>query len=672
MRRFIATAAPACASLLIVHSAVYAGEATGALETTDVPETVVITASPFSQALIDLSASVAQIRREELITSGGVSLGDALKNVPGVTSSGFTTGASRPVIRGLGATRVRVTENGLGSHDVSDVSDDHAVPVDPLAALEIEVLRGPATLRYGSQAIGGVVNSINNRIPMEIGEGTNLEGFAGVSSNSIERLGGMIVDHRSGNWAFHADGIIRGADDYDTPDGTQQNTFSFGKGFALGGAYIGNSGGAGGLGFNQFIAHYGIPTEPDSDEVAHIDLDQKNYSGALRFVLPFATISAQGVYTDYTHSEIVDGEGVLSTFNNDEWEGRVEAVHQALGPITIGAIGLQVGNRKFEGLGEAVEYLLPTKTDSFAAYIFEELSVTDTFTLQGAARVEWTDVKGETGAQGPFDLGFTPASLSGGVVFRPGMGNTTFFANLSRTERAPHVTELFAQGPHEATGTFEIGDPSLGIERAFSVEGGVKHQDATDNNASFSIYHTNFSGFIFGNLTGNSYDIDGTFFPDDSGEFKELRYSAQDATFWGLEGQIHWHVFEGMNGRFGVDAQADYVRATFDAGGNVPRIPPYRIGGGIFFENQSVELKLSALYHGKQDKIAANETPTKAYTTVDASATINLYEGSAGDVDLVLSGTNLTDSVGRNHVSFTKDFVELPGRTFRLMLHFAR
>ena len=673
MKRLIAAAAPACASLLIVHSPVYAGEAAGALTTTDIPETVVVTASPFSQALIDLSASVAQIRREELITSGGISLGDALKNVPGVTSSGFTAGASRPVIRGLGSTRVRVTENGLGSHDVSDVSDDHAVPVDPLAALEIEVLRGPATLRYGSQAIGGVVNSINNRIPMEIGEGTNLEAFTGVSSNSIERLGGMIVDHRAGNWAFHADGIIRGADDYDTPDGTQRNTFSFGKGFALGGAYIGNSGGAGGLGFNQFIAHYGIPTEPGSDEVSHIDLDQKNYSGALRFTLPrFATISAQGVYTDYTHSEIVDGEGILSTFNNDEWEGRIEAVHEAFGPITMGAIGLQLGDRKFEGSGEAVEYLLPTKTDNFAAYIFEELSLTDTFTLQGAARVEWTDVKGETDAQGPFDLGFTPTSFSGGAVLRPGMGSTTFFANVSRTERAPHVTELFAQGPHEATRTFEIGDPSLGIERALSIEGGIKHQDTSDNNASFSIYHTNFSGFVFGQLTGNSYDVDGTFFPNDSGAFKELRYSQQDATFWGLEGQIHWHVFEGMNGRFGVDAQADYVRATFDAGGNVPRIPPYRVGGGVFFENQRLELKLGALYHGEQDRIAANETPTDSYTTVDASATIHLHEGSGGDIDLVLSGTNLTDSVGRNHVSFTKDFVELPGRTFRLMLHFAR
>jgi iron complex outermembrane receptor protein len=666
-------ATAACATFLAAQPTAYAGEAAvGTLTTTDVPETVVVTASPFAQNLIELSASVAQVTREELLTSGGIGLGDALKNVPGVTSSGFTAGSSRPVIRGLGATRVRVTENGLGSHDASDVSDDHAVPIDPLAALEVEVLRGPATLRYGSQAIGGVVNSINNRIPIDLGEGTNFEGFASISGNSIEPLGGVVIDYRRGNWAFHADGLIRGADDYDTPDGTQNNTFSFGRGFALGGGYIGNAG-AGGLGYNQFIAHYGIPTEPGGEEVAHIDLDQKNYGGALRFTLPgFATIEAQGVYTDYTHSEIVDGEGVLSTFNNKEWEARIEAIHESIGPLTMGAIGVQFGNREYEALGEAVEYLLPTETDGFAAYAFEELALSGSFRLQGAARAEWTKAAGKTDALEPFDLDFTPVSFSLGAVFTPAIANTSFFANASWTQRAPHVTELFAQGPHEATGTFEIGDPSLDIERAFSIEGGIKHEAPNENRASFSIYHTKFEGFIYGLLTGNSYDDEENFFPDESGEFRELLYAQQDATFWGLEGMIHWHLLEGMGGRFGIDAQADYVRAEFDDDTNVPRIPPFRIGGGIFYEGDVFEAHLSALYNAAQEEVGVNEMPTGSFITVDASATIHLARGAAGEVNLVLSVSNLTDSVGHNHVSFTKDFVQLPGRTFRLMLHLAR
>jgi iron complex outermembrane receptor protein len=333
---------------------------------------------------------------------------------------------------------------------------------------------------------------------------------------------------------------------------------------------------------------------------------------------------------------------------------------------------VQFGNRDFEGLGEAVEYLLPTDTNSFAAYIFEELALSSYFRLQGAARVEWTNVTGETDALGAFDLDFTPVSFSLGAVFTPGMRNTSFFANASWTERAPHVTELFAQGPHEATLTFEIGDPALDIERAFSIEGGIKHEDPNENRASFSIYHTKFEGFIFGLLTGNSYDEEGNFFPDDSGEFRELLYSQQDATFWGLEGLVHWHLFQGMGGRFGIDAQADYVRAEFDDGTNVPRIPPFRIGGGIFFENDRFEAQVGVLYNAEQDKVGLNETPTDSFTTVDASATIHLFRGAVGEVNLVLSGTNLTDSVGHNAVSFTKDFVQLPGRTFRLMLHVAR
>ena len=673
MKYTFATAAHACAIFMLAQSTAHAGEAgVGTLTTTDVPETVVVTASPFAQNLIDLSASVAQVTREELLTSGGIGLGDALRNVPGVTSSGFTAGSSRPVIRGLGATRVRVTENGLGSHDASDVSDDHAVPIDPLAALEVEVLRGPATLRYGSQAIGGVVNSINNRIPIDLGEGTNFEGFGSISSNSIERLGGMVIDYRRGNWAFHADGLIRGADDYDTPHGTQTNTFSFGRGFALGGAYIGNSG-AGGLGYNQFIAHYGIPTKPGAEEVAHIDLNQKNYGGVSRFRLSgFATIEAQGVYTDYTHSEIVDGEGVLSTFNNKEWEARVEAIHERIGPLTMGAVGVQFGNRDYEALGEAVEYLLPTETDSFAAYLFEELALSDSLRLQGAARVEWTKLTGETDTSGRFDLDFTPVNFSVGAVFSPGMANTSLFSNAAWTQRAAHVTELFAQGPHEATGTYEMGDPNLSIERAFSIEGGIKHEAPNENRASFSIYRTRFDGFIYGLLTGNSYDDEGNFFRDESGDLRELLYGQQDATFWGLEGMIHWHLFEGLGGRFGIDAQADYVRAKFDDGTNVPRIPPFRVGGGIFYEGDVFEARVSALHNAAQEEIGVKETPTNSFIAVDASATIHLARAAAGEVNLVLSASNLTDSVGRNHVSFTKNFVQLPGRTFRLMLHLAR
>ncbi len=671
MRKSLLTAALGSASFLLLQSTALAAEA-GPLNSAQTGETVIITASPFATDPLAASASVVQIPRTELLISGGFGLGDALKNVPGVTSSSFTAGAARPVIRGLDATRVRVTENGLGSHDVSDISGDHAVPIDPLASIEVEVLRGPATLRYGSQAIGGVVNAINNRIPLNIAQGTNVEAFGGISSNGLERLGGGTADYRDGNWAFHADGIIRGADDYDTPDGTQANTFAFGRGFAVGGAYVDNGSGAG-IGFNQYIAHYGIASEPGG-EVAHIDLDQKNYTGGARLMAPLPGITSinwQGGHSDYMHDEVVDGVGIASTFKNKEWENRIEVIHGGLGMITAGAVGLQFGNRDFEALGEALDYLLPTKTDSLGLYIFEDVALNELFSVQGAARAEWTDITGATNAFGAFDRQYQPLSFELGAVFRP-TTETSFFVNFAATERAPSVTELLAQGPHEASATFDIGDPTLKKEKAVSFEGGFRILRPNGSTASISAYHTSFDGFVTGVFTGNSYDEDGNFFPDDSEEFAEQIFLQRDATFWGLEGQAHWHLFDVGKGRAGIDAQFDYVRATFDSGGNVPRIPPFRFGGGLFFESDDVALRFNIQRASAQSKTAAQETRTPGYTNVDVSAVFHVASGPNGDLDILLAASNLTGSRQRNHVSYTKDHVLFPGRTFRLMLHYTR
>jgi iron complex outermembrane receptor protein len=368
---------------------------------------------------------------------------------------------------------------------------------------------------------------------------------------------------------------------------------------------------------------------------------------------------------------VSDADGVVAHFTNKEWEGRVEAIHNPFGPITTGAIGMQFGNRDFGVSGPESDYLHPTKTDSFAAYIFEDVAITPEFSLQGAARVEWTGVKGDTDALGFFNRRFTPTSFAAGAVYKP-MENTSLFVNLSRVTRAPSPVELFAQGPHDTSKTFEFGDPTIGLEKALSIEGGIKHEDPNGNRASFAVYRTRYDGFIDGFLSGNSRDDDGTFHPDDTGEFRELFYIQNDAVFWGLEGQLHWHVFNVGIGRVGVEVQADYVRATLDNLGNVPRIPPLRYGGGLFFESDKVEFRLNVLHADDQNKIEAHETPTPGFTNVNASATVHLYSGMQGDWDLALVATNLTDSVQRNHISFSKDFMLQPGRGFRAVLHYLR
>jgi iron complex outermembrane receptor protein len=633
-------------------------------------EEVLITASPLTSDPIDQSQSVAQIPNEQLLRSGGFGLGDALRDVPGVTSSSFSPGAVRPVIRGFDATRVRVTENGIGSHDVSDISGDHGVPIDPLSATRIEILRGPGTLRYGSQAIGGVVNAINNRIPLDAPEGTGIETFAGGASNALERLGGGLVDYRGGNLALHLDGLVRGVDDYETPHGTQLNSYAFGRGMALGGAYVDGMSGAG-ASYNHFFSHYGIAAEPGG-ELSHIDLSQNNYGAAGRLEAPFAgiqTLTARGGYSDYKHDEIAAGEGVLATFKNKEWEGRLEAMHAPIGPLSTGAAGVQWDDRDFEALGAGADYLLPAKSQSLGFYIFERMALGHAFSLEAAGRIESNQTRGATDALGPFKRDFTPTSIALGGLLKP-MESFSLGLNLSQTERSPSPSELFAQGRHESSRTFEFGDPGLGKERARSVEF-VAHYDGEDGrHATFSAFRTAFDGFIAGVLTGNSYDENGNFFVGDTGAFKELFYLQRDATFRGFEAQVHLPLWDVAGGAVGIDAQADYVRAEFDGGGNVPRIPPLRYGGGVFYERNGLELRAGFLHTARQDDVAANETPTAGYTMVEASANVRVYDGDAGALDLSLSGSNLTDETARNHVSLTKDFVLQPGRNIRLMLHF--
>jgi iron complex outermembrane receptor protein len=631
---------------------------------------VVVTGTPLMGDAIDQLQSVAEISRDEIISSGGFGLGDSLRNVAGITSSGFSPGAARPIIRGFDASRVRVTENGIGSHDVSDISADHGVPIDPLSAVEVEVLRGPGTLRYGSQAIGGVVNAINNRIPFDISDGQAGEIFVGGARNALERMAGGTFDHREGGFALHADAFLRGADSYDTPNGKQENSFAFGRGFALGGAYV-EEAGAIGASYNNYYSHYGIPTEPGG-ETAHIDLNQSNYSGALRLNDPIPgikSINGRIGFSDYMHKEIVDGAGVLSTFNNDEWEGRLEVLHSGIGAITTGALGLQWGDRDFAAIGEGADYLSPSNTKMLGGYAFERLALGDSLNFEVAFRLESVQVRGATTILGGATRDFTPISIALGANFRPSE-TMSLSVNLSQTERAPNVVELFAQGPHEASATFEFGDSNIGKEQARSIEAGL-HYDGTDGaHGTFNIFATDFDGFVAGVLTGDSYDEDGNFISGGSGEFAELIYLQRNASFFGFEAQAHIPLVEIAGGRAGIDLQADYVRAKFDAGGNVPRIPPLRYGGGVFLEADEFGFNLRALRSDAQSDIAVQESATAGFTMIEAVANYRLYEGDAGAMNLVFSASNILDQTARNHVSFTKGHVLLPGRSFRLVLDF--
>ncbi|HEX7948035.1 MAG TPA: TonB-dependent receptor, partial [Phenylobacterium sp.] len=481
---------------------------------------VVVTASPIAGDPDRFATIVDQISRDDVLKNGGASIADALRTAPGVSGTGFAAGASRPVIRGMDAQRVKLTENGLSSSDVSDVGPDHGVPIDPLAAQEIEVVRGAATLRYGSQAIGGVVNVINNRIPLKPVTGIEGEATAAYSSAADTGEGTVSLDAGQGPFAVHVDGFGRRASDYATPDGRQDNSFFRGNGYSGGASYFFGDDRIG-ADATHYEVRYGIPSDTTF-------IRMKQNKGAFGSSFKFGDGAFQGInvdagYADYTHSEIdPDGNIVLSTFNNKEWDGRAEALFGAIGPLSAAALGVQLQDRKFAALGEGADYLLPTHTQSGAAFAFVEAPV-GALSFQGAVRVERSQIDGTPASGVDTERTFTPVSVSAGFTY-PVSDAVRLGLTLASAARAPAQTELFARGPHDGPQTFETGDPGLKLERANSLEATLRYTFGSAGRIEASLWGARFDNYIYGALTGRTCDDDGVCAVGGPGELKELNY----------------------------------------------------------------------------------------------------------------------------------------------------
>lgn len=637
-------------------------------DTTNTPtQTVVITASPVPQDPDYLATIVEQVSRDKILRTGGANLADALADVPGVTGTSFASGASRPVIRGFDANRVRTLEDGIGTFDVSDVGPDHGVPVDPLSAQSVEVVRGAATLRYGSQAIGGVVNAINNRVPTELpdkplaGEVTGTYG-----TNADSREGSAMFDARAGQFAFHLDGFDRRTDDYGIPGGTLANSFYRGDGYSGGGSYFFGDNRVGAT-VIHYDSKYGIPGED-----TYIDMKQTKELLRSSFAInagPLQTLNVEGGYAAYQHSEL-DQQGVpQSTFKDHEWDTRAEAVFGAVGPFSSAALGAQAQRKNFSALGEGADYLLPTLTRSEGVFGFAEAPLVGSLRLQTGARVEQVRVDGTSASDEAASRSFTPTSASAGLVFdvnpivRVGV-------TLSSAARAPAQTELFARGPHDGPGTFEIGDPDLKAERANSLEGTLRVRMETVKFEG-SLWGAKFNDYIFGQLTGRTCDDAGVCVNDDSQGLKELVYRQLGATFWGAEGKATFSVANVGPGTLELLMLADYVRATLDNGaGNVPRLPPYHVGAGLSWSGRALDAGFLLKYSGAQTRTAVGETPTAGFTSIDAQLGWKPMVDKQ-TLEVVLVGRNLTDSTQRNSVALNKDDVVMPGRDVRLMVRAA-
>ncbi|MFZ5733012.1 MAG: TonB-dependent receptor [Pseudomonadota bacterium] len=681
----------------------------------------------------DQFATVTVVPNEEIRRSGAATLGDLLDTKPGITGSSFAPGASsRPIIRGLDVNRVGITENGIASGGASDLGEDHFVPIDPLATSQVEVVRGPATLRYGSQSIGGIVSATNNRIPesapcavtapfptygipvkapvaVSPAPCVTFETRGGYDSVSNGRDGAVLLDAGGRNFAVHADGYVRKTDDYRIPknpyvfdpgrpfNGKQLNSATQSEGGSVGGSYL-FTGGFIGAAISQTNSLYRIPGAEGEEFGTRIDAKQTKFTAKGEYRPDATAIDAIRFWagaTDYKHNELgrtdefdPSTDGVRQTFTNREQEGRVEVQFAPLdvrfAALTT-AVGVQAAHQRLTAAGDAPGEQFsglfdPNRNTRIAGYMFNEFKFSDTTKAQIAGRVENVSLRG--GAPDfPADFlpdgidrpniarnrDFTPMSASAGLIQSLGW-DLTASLTAQYVERAPKPAELFSRGAHEATRTFDIGNPNLKIERAQSVEAGLRRANGPLR-FELTAYYTRFNGFIFRNLTGVNCGETFATCGDPAEELNQAVYAQRNATFRGGEFQFQYDVLPVWAGMFGVEGQYDIVRATFTDGTNVPRIPPQRLGGGIYYRDAGWLARIHFLHAFAQNNIGGIETATPGYNRLKAeiSYTHKLKPTGFGAQEFTvgLIGDNLLNDDIRSHVSFTKDEVLLPGLSVR-------
>ncbi len=649
----------------------------------------------------DQFATVTVMTRDEIERSTGLTLGEALQSKPGITSSGFAPGsASRPIIRGLDNYRVGIRENGLSSSGVSELGEDHATPVDPLSADKVEVIRGPATLRYGSQAIGGVVNAENNRIPTMIPtRGFNAEVRGAASSVDKGREGVALLDVGGGNFAFHADTWGRSNTDYKIPSYPylmpelpapavgrwQPNSSNQSNGGSIGGSYVFDRGFIG-VAVTTFDSLYRVPGQEATATNTRIDMHQDKVTSKGEIRLDGYGIEAVRFWlgsTDYKHTELANEngfDGPQQYFLSNQKEGRVEVQLQPIN-LRFATLTTAIGGQGFAenldapGVGNPGLFD-PNTTRSLAGYMFNELRFNPAQRLQIAGRIEQNVVKGTSTdfLVNPDtsiwrERQFTPKNLALGFL-QDLPGDLVASATAQYVERAPRAPELLSRGVHEATGTFDIGNADLQTEVAKSIEIGIRRNKGPWR-FELTGFYTRFDGFIYRNLTGQTCDDDfASCAPGMNGEFKQAVYSQRDAVFRGAEFQTQYDVAPVWQGLWGVDAQYDYVRATFTDGTNVPRIPPQRLGGGVYYRDGNWFARVGLLHAFSQNDVSDFETTTAGYNLLKAE--LSYVSKLPGDpsgltqIKLGITGDNLLNEDVRFAQSFKKDEVLQPGRTIKV------
>ena len=697
----------------------------------EVVEEIRVTAYPLSETDEHIVRPVQVLSKEELKTRSISNIGETVANELGVTSSDFGTGAGRPVIRGQGGSRVQVLENGLGTMDASSLSADHSVATETILSQQVEIFRGPATLLFGSGASGGIINVVSGRILDYVPD--DVEGELALQYETVAdgMTGAGSLNFGAGNFAFHLDGMARDTDNYNIPGfaelepgesrrGTLANSSRKTENISGGLSWVGTRGYAG-FSVSHYENEYGIPGhhhqhsehehlhdledmdlqddhDHDDEDGDHdhdedgdhdhdedgdhshdehgdeeggvrIDMQQTRYDFVAALDDPFPGLSRAKLrwgFNDYEHNEIEPNRDTGTAFNNEEVEGRIEFLHNPIGHWH-GVVGFHYRHKDFAAVG-AESFVLPSELESFGIFILEKTDIGPVHIDLGV-RFEHQDSSADTDAQNDYDL----FSASGGLNWDYASGYQVG-VSVSHAERAPSIEELYAQGPHLATATFEIGDASLDKEKSNNID--VYWRKTTGRfTVTANFFYNRIDDYIYKqeqDLNGDGFadrvaeNFDGNpaniLDPEDDEEPLLVYLSQDDAEFLGFEMETVARILNTNPGGMDLRLWADYVEGERSNDTNLARMTPWRFGSGLRYARDPWYASVNYTRVNEQDDTAPLETRTAGYHLLELNAGYT-FRVQDNTVTLFARATNLLDEEIRRHTSFVKEHAPLPGRS---------
>ncbi len=627
----------------------------------------VVVSDPMQKSMASSAKPVTVLHDEELRLKSSGTIGETLKQELGVHGQSFGPGVGLPVIRGQSGPRVRVLSNGLGVNDASQASPDHASGSVPLLAQRIEILRGPATLLYGSGAIGGVVNVIDNRIPMFVPDkligGAFEQKYNSVSDETSTTLQ---LDGGFGKFAYHLDGFYRENDNVDiggfaidvpraqvsqpglavvqNTNGFLDNSNSRTKGGTAGASFVGDSGF---IGFSANVLEnvYGVPPEGTAGaEMIRILLEQTKYDMKGEYKNPLCFLEAIRTrlsYTDYQHAE-----GDEALFKNDTFEGRLEAPHKPFGGFN-GVFGFQVISSKFSALEiEDNEFLVPVTRTNIYSFFAQEEYVNGNFVTAFGFRIEHATLNPRD-SMNP-DKTYTPFSASISEVWTINAQNTVSLA-FTHSERAPQVQELFFEGFHESTRVFERGNPNLRKESSNNLDFGYKFISDLVT-FQLDLFYNWVKDYIFLQRTGALVLGD-----------PEAIQQQGNARIFGYEANLIFAVLQNSFGVVDLTLFSDFTRSKLRNGTDIPQTPPLRWGFQVdhVLGNWSSNFRLTRAERQKYSGLNEARTPGYFLLTITTQYQVKNFHGM--NILVYARGNNLLDSNIRNATSFLRNFSPEPG-----------